>query len=301
MNQGHTASIFLEDLDRIDVTIFTPEYGVKGASWHVDLTVCGRLDENGFVHDFSPLKNRVKEALKGSVDHALLVPADHPDVDVQIHGETIHVRMTDRSRDEPFIWEYEAPRAAVLLTPGLAVGLDQVTEAIEGRVREALPDGIERITIGLRNEEAHASEALFSYTHGITGHQGLCQRLLHGHRSKIKVEIDGERRPEWEHRLVQDVLGPIVHIAAPWQIESGQVEAKLRSRDVRPVTLAYKASLGEYRAVVPSDKLLLIEGETSIENLTGFLARHIRAETPTASTISVSCYEGIGKGSIATV
>ena len=108
-------------------------------------------------------------------------------------------------------------------------------------------------------------------------------------------------KPDWEHLLVQDVLGPSVHIAAPWQVRSGQVDLKVRSDDVRPITLAYEASLGAYRAVVPSDKLLLIEGETSIENLTTFLARCVRAQTPIGRAIRVSCYEGIGKGSVAIV
>ena len=292
-------TIFLEDLDRIDVSIFDPSRGVVGESWHVDLHVSGPLDDNGFVQDFSPLKAEVKQAIKGSIDHALIVPAGSPAVQTEDLGGEIHLRLTDHSGEKPFDWEYSAPREAVLHVGGETVSTEAVEAAIATRLAETAAAHLTNIRVKLRAESAHPTEAFFSYTHGITGHRGLCQRLLHGHRSRLKVEIDGERRPDLEHRLVTDVLGPSVHIGARWQIKSGPVEPYMRTsaRDRKPVRLAYKGTLGSYYAVVPSDRFLLIDGETSIENLTLFLAKYLQRDYHD-SKIAVSCYEGIGKGAL---
>jgi 6-pyruvoyl-tetrahydropterin synthase len=299
--QPDSGTIFLEDLDRIDVTVFDPSEGVVGQSWHVDLHVTGPLDENGFVHDFSPLKSEVKKALKGTVDHALVVASNSDDVMIRDEGQSTYVALTDRSRPtETFTWEYRAPRAAVLQVGGEKVTKESIEAAIEARIRESMPVSLTNIHVKVRDEDLAQTQACFSYTHGITGHQGLCQRLLHGHRSQIKVSVDGERRADLEHKIVQEVLGPQVHIGAKWQVKSGTVEPYVRAQQPSPISLAYKASLGEYEATIPSDRLLIIDGETSIENLTRFLARFIKKDHPNQS-IEVSCYEGIGKGSVVTL
>ena len=71
LNHGN---LFVKDVDRIDCSIFDPSTGITGQSWHVDIAIEGELDENGFVHDFSLVKSLVKETLKSSVDHALIIP-----------------------------------------------------------------------------------------------------------------------------------------------------------------------------------------------------------------------------------
>ena len=66
--------LFIQDVDKIDCAIFDPSVGVVGQSWYVDITVSGQLDSNGFVYDFSHLKKLVKQVLKASLDHTLIIP-----------------------------------------------------------------------------------------------------------------------------------------------------------------------------------------------------------------------------------
>ncbi len=296
--------LFINDVDKIDCAIFDPSVGVVGQSWHVDITVSGQLDANGFVYDFSHLKKLVKQVLKGSLDHTLIIPVQSKLVHYQDtdRGELWKLQAKSRLTGVNSEWSYLCPKGAVYPIRSVQVTREIVEQECSRLVRHRLPEEIHSVEIHLRKEEVAPGQAFFRYSHGISGHQGLCQRLFHGHRSLIEVYVADERRSDLEQWLAHEVLGSIVHIASMSQLvnPSPDLRPGVRSENVTPLTLAYTGSMGRYEATVPSNRVFLVEDETSVEAITQELARLIGSEgVDLGAPIKVKCYEGIGKGAIA--
>lgn len=298
---GDTGALFVRDIAQIDCALLDPSLGVVGQSWHVDLSVSGTLDTNGFVVDFSPLKSMVKQVLKESVDHALLLPVGSQSVQFMNSdlGESWRLRCRPRNTATEQVWDYECPMGAVLPIRAVAIKGSVVEQEVARILRHRLSERVRNISINLREEKTESTEATYRYTHGIRGHDGLCQRLLHGHRSKIEVFIGDERRPDLEHFVVREIFGSNVHIATPEQVVSGNGEIGQRGKTDEPVTLAYRGSLGQYKLTLPASRIFFVEKETSIERITMEVAKLLKREENPREKLRVLCYEGINKGAVA--
>lgn len=298
-----SGTLFVKDICQIDCAMLDPSLGVVGQSWHVDLSVSGVLDENGFVVDFSPLKAMTKQVLKESVDHSLLLPVGSQSVQFRDceNGESWRMRSRPRNAATEQIWDYECPMGAVLPIRAVAIKGNVVEQEIARILRHRISERVRHISITLREEKTASTEATYRYTHGIRGHEGLCQRLLHGHRSKIEVFIGEERRPDLEHFVAREVFGSNVHIATPEQVVSGPVEIGQRSKSEEPVTLAYRGTLGAYKLVLPASRIFFVEKETSVERIAMEVAKLLKREENPREKLRVVCYEGINKGALAEV
>ena len=155
--------------------------------------------------------------------------------------------------------------------------------------------------VKLREENISPTEASFRYTHGIQGHNGLCQRLFHGHRSRIEIFVGDERRPDLEHYIAREVFGSSIHIASLNQIKAGQGEVGRRGSTNEPITLHYAGTLGLYEATLPANRVFFVESETSVESIAREIARVIKREENCTAPIKVISYEGIDKGAIAII
>lgn len=300
------ATIFLADVTKVDCAIFDPSKGIIGQSWKVDVTVSGTLGTNGFVYDFSQLKKLVRQVLKTSLDHALIMPINSQAVqfkgmDFQGSDKTECWAMRSRSSkaDTEVEWSYRGPNGAVFPSRAVAVNRQTLEQEVVRSLRHRLPEEITNISVSLCEEDAVATEAVFRYTHGISGHDGMCQRLLHGHRSRIQIFVGEERRPDLEHYVARDVLGGNVHIATPSQFKVGMIEPGCRGKTREPVTLGYHASMGVFEAVLPADRVFCVETETSIECVAREIAKLVKREENTGEKVRVLCYEGISKGAVA--
>lgn len=298
--------LFINDIDKIDCAIFDPSVGVVGQSWFVDITVAGKLDSNGFVYDFSHLKKLVKQVLKDTVDHTLIIPVQSKLVHYQEtdRGELWRLSAKSRLTGVNSDWTYLCPKGAVYPIRAVTVTRELVEAECSRLVRHRLPESVASVEIHLRKEEVESGQSYFRYSHGITGHEGMCQRLFHGHRSLVEVFVADERRHDLEQWLAHEVLGSIVHIASINQVVNPDDDLRpgVRSESTKPLTLSYRASLGLYEATVPSNRVFLVEGETSIESLSIELAKLIANEgVEIGAPIKVKCFEGIGKGAIAEI
>jgi 6-pyruvoyl-tetrahydropterin synthase len=295
-------AIFIRGLTTIDSAIFDPALGVVGASWYLDLEVHGQLDENGFVHDFSHVKKLARQVMKDSVDHALILPVSSKGVDYS-ENETgehwrLHARCKITGRDH--VWEYQCPKGATYPIRCVSLQKNVIELEIAKLLKHRLPSSVQDVKVTLREEAAEVTAAFFKYTHGITNHDGLCQRLFHGHRSRMEVLIGDERRPDLEHYVTREIFGSEVHIATPKQFVSGMIEPGMRGRAGEMVELAYTAVKGgRFFARLPADRVFVVENETSIESLAQQIAVMIRAEERTSLAVKVLAYEGIQKGAMA--
>ena len=296
---NESSSIFIRDVARVDCAIFDPSRGIVGQSWHLDVEVSGHVDENFFVYDFSHLKKLVKNVAKTSIDHALLIPVSGQMVNFieSPNGEKWEL-VSSSKFSKKSQWNYLCPQGAVFPMRAIVLKPSIIEQEFNRLLRHRLSESIIGVKIKLREEASEPSTAFFRYTHGIEGHDGLCQRLFHGHRSRIEVEVGGERRPDLEHYLCREVLGSEVHIATPSQVTNGKIACGTRGTEGEMIELEYRSSLGLYYATLPASKVFMIDHETSIESLTNQLAQLVRKKIGSLEKVQVRCFEGIDKGAV---
>jgi 6-pyruvoyltetrahydropterin/6-carboxytetrahydropterin synthase len=68
---------------------------LHGHNWRVAAEVTGPLDTNHFVVDFIALRDQLQK-LVDELDHALLLPMQHPQIRVQVVDEEVEVRFQTR-------------------------------------------------------------------------------------------------------------------------------------------------------------------------------------------------------------
>ncbi len=282
----------------MDCALFEPSSGVIGQSWHVDLQLTGSLDESGLVYDFGHLKKLVRQVMHDTLDHALLIPVssqfvNFEDVD---DSELWQLHAKCKLSDSNFVWEYKCPEGAVFPIRSVALRPAIIEQEFAKLLKHRLPSSVSDVTINFREEEAEETAAFFRYTHGIAKHDGLCQRIFHGHRSRVEVYVGSERRADLEHYVAREMLGSDVHITTPSQVIAGNIETGMRGKVGDSVTLAFQSTLGKYEATLPADKVFAVEQETSIECIAYQIARILRSKVKTRVPVKVKIYEGIDKG-----
>jgi len=294
-------AVFIKELTNLDCAIFDPSQGIVGQSWHVDVVVHGALNDLGFVYDFSHLKSLVRQSLKDSIDHALVIPVGSKNVDFTEgdNGECWKLHARCRINNNNCHWEYDCPKGAVYPIRCTTITTKAISQEINRLMRHRLPDTVSKVEVQLREEDSEPTEAFFRYTHGISGHEGLCQRLFHGHRSRIEVFVDEERRADLEHYVARDLFGNGIHVVTPSQVlNQGSLEIGSRGTTNDPIDLSYTSTLGTYSAKIPANQIFVVENETSIECISRQLALTIKKKEGGNSRIKVQVYEGIRKGAI---
>jgi 6-pyruvoyl-tetrahydropterin synthase len=298
---GEAETIFISDLLTVDCAVFDPSRGIIGQSWHLDVEIHGALSENHFVYDFGKLKQLVRQTAKTSIDHALLIPVGSQRVNFSESIGAESWDMQSANRGDGGRWKYTCPAGAVFPIRAVHVKTSTVEQEFNKLLRHRLPASVLGVKIRLREESAEPTAAFFRYTHGIAGHEGLCQRLFHGHRSRIEVHVGEERRPDLEHYVCRELFNSEIHIASPGQVISGDYTVGQRGEPGKDLVLEFSASLGRYHASLPADRVFIVDGETSIECLTRHLAMLIQDRIGNLERVQVRCFEGINKGAVAVV
>ncbi|MCX6117051.1 MAG: 6-carboxytetrahydropterin synthase [Proteobacteria bacterium] len=296
----NSSTLFVRDVGKIDCAIFDPSQGIMGQSWYVDVWLTGILDENGFVFDFSPLKSLIKQTLASTLDHSLIIPVQSQSVQYSEweSGEKWILKSKARGESKESKWEYFCPKGSVFPVHAVALKTGVIEAEFCRILRHRLPSTVLALAVKLRDEQIATTEASYKYTHGIQGHNGLCQRLFHGHRSRIEVYVGEERRPDLEHYIAREIFKSNVHIASLSQIKSGSAKSGYCGSNDEPITLAYAGTLGQYEATLPANRVFFVASETSVEAIATELANVIKREEKTNDIVKVVAYEGIDKGAV---
>lgn len=281
------ASLFVDDLTVIDFSYLDPERGILGESWIVDLVLGGDLNNEGMVFDFGHVKKTVKAEIDRTLDHTFVVPRALPGLRVTPSTDRLDICLPPAPGR--FGLDYSAPAAAVTLLDTGQVTPEAVRQAIEQRLRSVLPANVNQIQLTLRPEVIDGD--WYHYSHGLKKHAGDCQRLIHGHRSRIQVFRDGQRWPEQE-----------AEIARNWR-DSYLVTAEdiVREHDwdgVHCYDIAYRANQGHFALTLPAHHCITFSTDTTVELIAQELAHQASGSAGKASGY-VRAYEGVNKGAIA--
>ncbi len=287
--------LFVNDLTVMDFSYLCPERGMVGESWIVDVILDGQLNEESMVLDFSKVKKSLKYLIDEYVDHKLLIPAEHPFT--EITPDKLHDRVrVDFNRPNGRSIHLLCPPEAYAFVYDERVTISSVGQYLKEVIATHLPDNVEDITLRLRPEQIDTP--FYHYTHGLKKHDGNCQRIAHGHRSKVLVYQDGELSLQWQQYWAsrwQDIyIGTEEDVLAP--------QCKDFFMDVNQLpehySFFYESSQGEFSLVIPKAESELIHTDSTVECLAQYMAEELKRQSPEHQFV-VYAFEGVGKGAIA--
>ena len=281
------ATLFVQDLTVLDFSYLHAKRGMVGESWTVDLELSGDLDEQSMVLDFGQIKKAVKQALDETADHKLLVPAEADGLSIE-HPEEGRITVTWRYAAGEI--QMRAPDSSVLTVPGVELSKGSLTLHLLEVVRRAVPDSVTEVLLTLREEET-GTAPYYHYSHGLKKHDGNCQRIAHGHRSRIEIRENGRRSRYWEKlwadRWEDIYLGSEEDLEGTYFID-----------DTPHHRFRYEAPQGRFELLIPEDHCYLIDSDSTVECLAEHIAQELVREAP-GKHFHVRAFEGVGKGAVA--
>lgn len=279
--------LFVNAITNIDVSILCPRRAIIGQSWIVDFSISAPLDDQGMVWDFSKVKPAIKKALDNKLDHTLLVPSKHHNIKINNSDDCIKIEFT--LEDDSYKIIHNSPKHAVTMIESKEITMSVVANEARKIVKDILPDKASSFELDFREE--HIDGFWYCYSHGLKKHDGACQRIAHGHRSAIKIWVNGKRSSEWERwwaRQWQDVYLANREDMIGGGIENGKAVIEFK----------YQASEGEYNLQLPESCCYLLDSDTTIEHISEHIASETKAMIGQNSHVRVQAFEGINKGSI---
>lgn len=278
------ACLFVNHLCVADVAYLDAARGLVGESWIVDLELEGELDEQSMVLDFGQVKRRIKQAIDDSIDHTLLVP---------MRADALQFQSRDGSTrllfpSEMGAIEHVGPPCAISGIDAEEITPEEVAARLEESLQPLMPASVSRVGITLRSEAIDG--AYYHYVHGLRKHDGACQRIAHGHRSRIAVQVDGARRQDIE-----------AEIALAWTDIYLGVEADVAAHANGRYRFAYDAPEGHFELALPEHCVDILDTDSTVECIAAELYRRLRAResVPPEATLCVRAFEGVDKGAIA--
>ncbi|WP_016913983.1 6-carboxytetrahydropterin synthase [Vreelandella stevensii] len=272
-------ALFVHHLTHIDVSLWCPERGLTGCSWQVDAHLDGELGEDGMLFDFGEVKPWIKRTLDNGLDHTLLVPTKALGVEVSECPEGLCIRTTT-----PYPMEVRGPAQAFTLLPWEHISVARVTQLLSEELTRARPRNVTRVTLNLQEERIEG--ASYGYSHGLKRHLGNCQRIAHGHRSRLRVYQHQQRQPaleaQWSEWLDNRYL-----------LEQADVAEQTDTT----LTCRYTAEQGAFSITLPTHRCSVLPAPTTVENIARWLASSIAEQTQQET--HVEAFEGINKGATA--
>lgn len=274
--------LFVEHLTVIDSAYLHAEHGIVGESWIVDVTLHGDLDPQSMVMDFGHVKKQLKAAIDNSVDHTLIVPAKNAALTLQQNGGD--ATLTFRFGNSETL-THSSPDSALTL-----LAVSEVTDAalvayLEDYVMKFVPANVTRVEIALRHEQ-HA-DAYYHYAHGLKKHDGNCQRIAHGHRSRIMVWKNGSRSAADEHAIAED-----------WKYAYLATMEDVVGTEGTQTLFAYSGDQGRFTLAYPTERCRFLRTDSTVECIAQHLAESLKEKDKSAA-YKVRAYEGVHKGAIA--
>jgi 6-pyruvoyl-tetrahydropterin synthase len=269
--------LFVEHLTIIDSAYLCPNNGIVGESWICDIALEGTLDNASMVMDFGHAKKAIKTAIDQWVDHKLLVPSEAPGLTLDHTGT--NTALTYRFAQGEWL-EHRSPTEALCILPASEITPAAIVTYLEQALKTVVSPGVTRIHVTLRTEPA--DHAYYHYAHGLKKHDGNCQRIAHGHRSRLKI-FKGDTL---ELTLTQ-------RIASELNYKYIGTREDIISSTATHTTFAYNAPQGRYELTYPTPRCHLIDTDSTVE----CIAQHIASLTGPGHT--VRAYEGVMKGAVA--
>jgi len=274
--------LFVDNLTVIDCSILDPQRGLIGASWSVNIELGGELDKQSMVFDFAKVKKTVKQWIDQEVDHKLLVPMSYQGVSLTSHQSGTSIKFSSTMNEQI---RHISPHSSLCLIDVSRISRKGLGNFIAEQLIQVLPDNINEIKISLHKESGIGR--YYTYSHGLKKHDGNCQRIAHGHRSKIEI---------WKNKLRNRKLEK--DLAKRWKDIYLGTSEDVSEFSAGQVHFNYQTEQGEFGLTLPEERVYLMESDTTVECIAEHVLSTLEQEMPSAK-FKVRAYEGISKGAIA--
>jgi 6-pyruvoyl-tetrahydropterin synthase len=279
------ACLFVEQLCVIDCAWLHTAHGLLGDSWIVDLELEGGLDDQGMVFDFGLVKPLVKQVIDNKIDHRLLVPLHSTALEFEASGD--EVGITFGYGDAQLC--HRSPAEALCTLDVAEVSIMAIEKRLVAEIEAVMPANVTGIRVSLREEDIPGS--WYRYAHGLKQHEGNCQRIAHGHRSRVEIFRDGQRSEACERWLSERWRD--VYLGC----EKDVVEETILAG--KPCYhFAYGAPQGNFELILEKARCELLTTESTVECIAAHVAGLLKERDPSAG-YQVRAYEGVRKGAIA--
>lgn len=283
--------LFVRDLTVIDASYLDENRGFVGESYLVDVILTGSLNEQSMILDFSLVKKQIKTIIDAEVDHKLLVPRSADNCTVTLDGQRTQVNY--QLKDSSVI-QLKCPNEAYCLLESDTVSIEVLEAYLERVIVPQLPENVLGLEIKLRTE--NITTPYYQYTHGLKKHNGNCQRIAHGHRSKIDVFIDDKYSEEWVEEWAKR-WQDIYLVSADDVIAQSDLSFVAQANNGAELCTAYHAPQGYFELLMPTGRSETLPKDTTVESLSEFICEQIKSRVGDKK-VTVYAYEGVGKGAI---
>ncbi len=277
--------LFVENLSNIDVSYLDAKRGLVGESWLAGLVLTGSLDDQSMICDFGVVKRNAKAWFDEYIDHRLVVPTQMPGMHISHHENLTTIKFPHPLGGE-FICS--APEQAFCLIDTPSINESSVGTWLEQQLTNTIPGNIEQLNVQLNCELLGG--AYYHYSHGLKKHDGNCQRIAHGHRSKIEIFIDGARQPELEKSWAKKWQD--IYVGTQEDLHNQPTIEGIQHNHYR-----YEAPQGQFSLTLPTTACYDIETDTTVEQIANHIATVL---LESGHSVTVRAFEGVGKGAIAT-
>jgi 6-pyruvoyl-tetrahydropterin synthase len=281
--------LFYNDVTNLDFAYFDSERGAVGESLRVSVLFTGALDHEGILFDFSKAKNLVKEIIDRDCDHRYVVPRS------LVESSKGELRMSVSIKGYSEKLEYSAPESAYCLIESDCYSVESLKTHLEGILIKEMPENVSNVQLELVQEVGPLEDLFFHYTHGLKDHYGNCQRLIHGHRSTLKIFDGKSRRGDIEKDLIDNVFNGSTHFCF-WENVANKDD--IQNNKAHSVEIQYQSSQGSFYASWPVEMVSIVSEESTVENLGRHIYDVVAERYQLKNKLSVFAYEGIGKGSL---
>lgn len=284
--------LFVNDLTVIDFSYLCPKRGCIGESWIVDLMLIGSLDEQSMVLDFAKVKKQAKRIIDDVFDHKLVVPRKASQTKIVQKEQGVCVYFDSEKSGPIAVFSPEDAFAFVDVTE---LTLDNAADFLKEKILAELPSNVEKVILTLRPENIDGF--YYHYTHGLKKHDGNCQRITHGHRSKVMVLENGMKCPRlqkyWSERWQDIYLASVED-----QISTSDLRyIETFDTDKKMLAFAYQANQGYFELWIGDSCTEIVPVDTTVECLAEFMNNELCRLNPNA-TYQVTAFEGVAKGAI---
>lgn len=283
--------LFVRDLTVIDATYLDAQRGFVGESYQVDVVLDGQLNDQSMILDFSLVKKQIKAIIDAEVDHKLLVPhaSSHCTVTLQHQRTQVDFVLEDKG-----VIQLKSPHQAYCLLESESIDINLLETYLEQVVLIKLPDNITGLSIKLRSEVI--TTPFYHYTHGLKKHDGNCQRIAHGHRSKIDIFINDQYSELWCEKWAKRWAD--IYLASQEDVIEREDLSFITLKSPVPVHCsAYHSPQGYFELLMPASRCEILDNDTTVEELASFICATIKQQEGD-NKVTVYAYEGIGKGAI---
>ena len=173
------------------------------------------------------------------------------------------------------------------------VSMEDVIIHLSSVIKPQLPSNVSKVELSLRAENINGF--YYHYTHGLKKHDGNCQRIAHGHRSKIQIFENGMKSPKLEK--LWSAKWADIYVATEEDIVDAQQAEFITPKDSQ-LTFKYQSSQGKFELAMEQEAVYVMPVDTTVELIAQYIADKLKSELQN-NDYKVVAYEGVAKGAIA--